>query len=116
MSVDATALREKITEIALANPGFVYESEPTTGTCLYTHANGEPGCLVGHALAALGAQISFDDEHNYEQDVMDLWRNEYIDGNMRDIHWAYTAQGKQDSQYSWGEAVRMADEEFPPND
>jgi len=114
MSVDATVLRKKITEVALANPDQRYA--PVGGMCRYTEEDGSPGCLVGTALAELDAGLDYDNPWNEGSDVHDLAMGGYITGDPQDVDWAFKAQTHQDAMVTWGTAVALADTAYPDDE
>jgi hypothetical protein len=127
--IDLKALVEVTRKIAEARPDHVYEQfeylppgdDHPYMTCLYVR-NGEPDCLIGHGLVALGVDPAsiegpeFDAigsmwEHP-ESVPMIEWDNEGeldSDGVPPEINWLAIAQSAQDDGYSWGDAIKIAD-------
>lgn len=108
--VDATELRAVVEGIAEANPEFIYIPEDGE-SCLYTHSNGEPGCIIGRGLAEMGSQIPYDHDWNFGTVVDSLIHHGLIVGDWEDRLWLQTVQSEQDYRTPWGEAVHIANGE-----
>lgn len=115
--VDAAELRRVVEQIAALRPDFVYEWPlEGNGSCLYTHANGEPGCIIGHGLAELGYHIPYEDEDNVGTGVSTLYAMGIIIGSMDDRNWLIKVQNEQDCGISWGRAVEIANSLDSPDE
>lgn len=99
--------------VALKGEDYVYTTpEGVQGTedgfpiCLYVHGD-QPGCLVGHVLAAAGAPLATLAEHENAAASDLLWA--LYDKYSDDVSLLLTeAQRAQDLGRSWGESVRYA--------
>ena len=103
-------LMEATRRVMLANPDFVYR-RPSIG-CAY-FVDGEPSCAVGHGLVAMGVE-DFPLRLNHEG-VGALIRDFFGEKIFTPAaYWLQNAQGNQDHNRSWGDAVAEADwqEEF----
>ena len=124
-------LWEKVVEIARNDPAHVYPKVPDEG-CLYVHGGPplpegsdegdedegtdedakplEPGCLVGHALAALG--VSLEDLKCFEGqsagEVAEFFVRERTEEDQYYIELLNAAQGNQDMEMPWEPAVDEA--------
>ena len=112
--IKVSDLWAEVKEVAAENPDFVYRS--IGGKCVY-ESDGEPSCLVGHALFRLGvpaSQVASFNECGAIGLVIDA--NASVFGEMRADadEWEYRellamAQAYQDGQLPWGQAVAHAE-------
>ena len=100
-----------VREVAAEHPDYVYDP----GRCAYI-VDGKPGCLLGQALwrmgiisPALGRQSHNDEDIVGLLDTIGL--NLAID--EKEMDWVASAQALQDSNESWGDAVRITDRDCP---
>ena len=106
---ETIAMIKAVRELVKENPNNTYYS--SGGRCYYTKGtckNGSVGCLFGQALRKIG------------KDDNDLNSIEYISigdlilcsvpYNIR--NWCSSVQASQDTNHTWGEAVKCADKEF----
>lgn len=114
--VEQSELGEKIInavrEAAAKAPDFVYNRETPLGKCIYVK-NGQPSCLVGHALWAVGLidadteGFSWNDDEISTVVAQSEWGKQLTDG---EVGWLEIVQSEQDSGTAWRYAVRMADD------
>lgn len=129
----------KVRNIANAYPDAVYNTDEDTGQCSYYKGfveNGpdQEGCIVGQAMVPeIAVTISGDvieactDGLNliYWQEAIDAGYDAIEGGfpieeypDVSDdvaplLNWLSEVQALQDSGYSWGTAVKQADERYP---
>lgn len=106
MSEFGQQLIEETKKVAANNPDFVYKKERG---CVYVR-NGQPSCLIGHALWNLGLidaslETCSDNESGVEEIIDALHLN--VDGDEQ--VWLDNAQSSQDIGKSWGQAISLAD-------
>ena len=103
---------------AAENPEFVYERQRTPagnfGSCRYV-LDGQPSCLIGHALWGAGLIDAFFEEHYcntypFRTLVHELGLQQ-LDDNER--KWLISVQHHQDDGRSWGTAVEWTDNGGP---
>lgn len=103
MSEKGAAIIAAIREVAAESPDFVYK-----GMCQYV-VNGQPGCLVGHALWRLGLIDEGIERYNTNDlkiKAFDLaWAFD-----RAELAWLGHVQNRQDRGAPWGVAVKDADE------
>ena len=94
-AVDVAA---KALELCEAQPEFVYDPPDRAGNCLYVY-DGQPSCLFGQALVALGADPL----------ALAVRRNDSITAIVDDFgltaekdYFLEKAQVSQDTGYAWG--------------
>jgi len=121
----ARALVIAVREVAAANPDKIYIKETDAhgySSCLYTHKDGSPGCLIGQGLAKLGIKVSHDETRNTEgiDSSNGCWPELEADDEDQAyeevsvlVNWLSAAQGHQDVGYPWSEAVAEADAHYP---
>jgi hypothetical protein len=101
--VDVPLLAEQVRKIA--------EAEPLgRAQCRYFEDDGQPLCLVGHALALQGitlADVTHHGNGTYIGTVLDTVGDEH--GVILD--WLGAVQYKQDAGWRWEAAVKWADTE-----
>ena len=122
-AIDPMKLVADVRQLAAERPDYIYDG-PTPGTCFYFHGPGEPGCIIGHALAKQG--MSWDDmSGDNESDNHPAWatlasnvtrarlRGEPVplhDGwYSEDMHFLTLVQQHQDQHNRWSEAITYAD-------
>ena len=112
--VDASALVSVVRRLAEQNSDFVYIPESGVGgACLYTHSDGEPGCIIGCGLAEMGISIPHNSELNRMTGVDSLCEQGIIQvTDPRVRHWLCGVQSCQDSALSWGKSVESTDDSF----
>lgn len=91
---------QALKELAAERPDYVYERD----LCVYTHENGEPGCIVGHVLDRLGLPRPGFDESRNTQGIRMLG----FDMDDRTRRLLEDAQEYQDDRETWGAAVEIA--------
>ena len=95
--------------IKLAN-----EHPDQTAKCEYFNMQGDPVCIVGHAMSRLGASadvfrsISINSAAFRASRVLDAAGVE--DGDIHIIEWIDTVQAVQDEGETWSEAVALAND------
>lgn len=92
-------------KVAAERPEFVFKD-----WCQYV-ADGQPACIMGHALWNLGLVGPTLEGHAINEDGLDQILDHLdlaIDEPERE--WLLCAQEQQDCEYPWGEAVAYADE------
>lgn len=107
----------EVRRLAAERPDHVYESpynhsnaeedELELGSCRYQHGEGIPGCLFGHAFLNLGLHLTDEDEGKAAYEVLERMRIGLTDDQAL---WVGDVQAKQDSGFTWANAVRAADE------
>jgi len=106
--IEAAELEEIVRRLAEERPDFVYTMGDSFMGCQYTHADGEPGCIIGQALYEAGRAIPYEHEANTATDAQDLCE---IHGLITgDYHWLWSVQKQQDADVPWAAAVAYADE------
>ena len=110
--IDARRALELLTDVVEGNEEYRYEyvedlAEGGT-SCVY-QVNGEPSCLVGHALIRAGVPMSFlvrMDEELAAAEVMDAYLGASVTKGAVKVFDA--AQVRQDGGQTWGEALEYA--------
>lgn len=111
---------EALREIATGKEDYVYvdpspATVPVVGyvNCHYAHGD-EPGCLIGHALAAQGVPIErlqhFDESANTVAGLVERGELSFSDEAVL-FAWG-RAQSAQDTGRSWGAAIEEAEDEI----
>ena len=117
MSLSDESLVRAVRELAAENTDYVYKNQgghPAGGgtSCFYVHDNGGKlcgGCLVGQGAIRAGVPISDVAEWD-NADVADA-RSVLPDSVTDRVRaWALEVQSKQDIGWTWGAAVKYADE------
>lgn len=108
-TITASALAEAVVEVANERPDHVYETA-NTDVCLY-QVDGQPSCIVGHALARLGAPAELlrtldSEELTIGSAFVDVEALERDDKD--EAEFLHRVQNAQDIGVPWGEAVRRA--------
>lgn len=88
---------------------YVYQNpdpDPEHPDTCYNHWNGEPSCLIGHAIAADG--IDLVGEVGAELDAAGAVRDAYRRWEENAVRLWTKAQFRQDSGTPWGKAVQYA--------
>lgn len=116
--IEASDLIAEIRRVAAERPEYNYRDEIRKmgfDGCVYQLPSGEPGCLIGQGLFPLMENKDFFLEHDdlNEDDVLGLEDANLIVGTGREIGWLSRAQIRQDAGFTWGEAVAVADAEYP---
>jgi hypothetical protein len=106
-----------INELAEAKPDFIYVDPDGVGggenaNCSYFHGD-TPGCIVGHALARFGVGPGVAQEGSSAREVVDYLA---ASSDTEDLDYMTYVQQRQDEGVSWGEAVRLAQAEYPRGD
>lgn len=116
-------LIETVRAKAAEQPDFVYRApmvksplsgEEHQGGCMYVHADGQPGCIVGHALFAAGLIDASLHENEANKKTINLLAHRLdlpVDHN--ELTWLSQAQKGQDAGHSWGKSVVGADSYAP---
>lgn len=94
--------------VALKGEDYVYE-RPEDGFCKYMY-DGQPSCLIGHALLDLGVEYSAQWEGKHARAIgHGVDHQDYVPTfNWPDdstAHAAIRAQGRQDDGETWGVAL-----------
>jgi hypothetical protein len=117
---DPAQIVEKVREIVATRPDFVYSFTDAEGKAkCYYFVDGQPSCIVGHALAAFGvpATIFERDGGEYYVNGLSIDRPQVLKilgwPMSRLVEWLRTVQVGQDSGYTWRKSVDNADEYFP---
>lgn len=105
--LDAT-LEEVVAEYG---EDYIYESPDGTG-CKYIELNGDgsidgPGCLIGHALVALGVDPEYlksGDALGYGARSLNVWADAQV------AQYAVNIQQRQDVGDTWGVSVALGDQ------
>jgi len=93
---------------AAADPEYLYP-RTEAGGCSYLR-NGQPSCIVGHALWNLGlidAQWKGDDLGI--SDISHIINHEGWELTIGEIDWLSKVQDNQDNGWPWGQSVARAD-------
>lgn len=118
-------LIKAIRELATGDPDFVYQVPGLSPACRYAH-EGKASCIVGQAFHSLGVPIEeielWDPSTLCEpsgfrhgltlMDIIDTKLSLPEQAWSSDYWWVSYVQNNQDSGWSWGAAVRMADEKW----
>lgn len=115
-------LQEKVREIAAERPDYVYKGKGggvgKPGRCVYVR-DGQPSCLIGHALWGLGLIDATLEQRGSGQgfntgDIHSLADTLKLDIDSDSLDWLSHAQYRQDVGNTWGDAVQLADEQLLP--
>jgi hypothetical protein len=122
MDLTQLDLNDVITEVRRAadlHPDKVMSQ----GGCLYFTGDGEPSCIIGHAIHALGATLEDVGGSNNSLTCNVIFgfgdspeSSTFWVPSVRyppTMNWLYKVQALQDMQFSWAEAVRRADQAYP---
>ena len=102
----------EVRKVADANPFFVYPREALT-SCQYLR-DGQPSCLIGHALWNLNLINSDWDGDNWSlSDISHVVKRMDWPLETGEIEWLYLAQQSQDSGYDWARSILRADRRLP---
>lgn len=114
-------LLPKLWEIVTTKPvGYTYNRAHTASVCLYWHkgedsGSGEPGCIIGHLLAALGVPNEIIQSCDHVGGTTSTGIGQLIDsGQLKGLFDERATpalaklQSGQDSGTSWSEAVAVA--------
>lgn len=106
--LDPAALEAEVRKLAAEYPDAVYPK----GMYSYTKgaAGSGVGCIMGQAAKRLGATEEVLEKWNRGSMCGDPQQIAAILGNSWGYDWLRLTQERQDSQDSWSEAVRYADE------
>lgn len=93
------------TAVAKRGADYVYIKEPDETACRYTRKNGEPGCIIGAALAELGYTGDNTVSISYSRNgpAQEILRN--LNAPVSVGLAAQRAQGAQDIGKCWGDAL-----------
>lgn len=100
---------------AAEKPDFVYNTglAPDAPGCVYVY-DGCASCLIGQALWDAGLiDASFEQNPTNHCPVGSLVDALQLSIDGVEQRWLRTVQYYQDARYTWGDAVRLADEEIP---
>ena len=111
-------VEHEVRRLAAERPDHVYKSpydyiteedgEFVPGACRYQHGKGIPGCIFGHAFLNLELPLTDEDEGTTAYEVLESMGFALSDSQAL---WTGDVQDKQDSGFTWADAVRAADEE-----
>lgn len=125
MKIDPKEFVAAVRQLADENPDKVYklpqvwdENGFVEGTsCLYVEPDLDTGelvgsCLIGRALVNLGVPV---EELDINEGMSIQRLNHNIDLGLPDdvAYWAGVAQGIQDANHTWSDAVNGADRDYP---
>lgn len=103
-----------VREKAAEKPDFVYRQPPGTFECLYMHDDGNPGCILGHALCDAGLiDSSLYWEHVNQDTIGGLATLLELPLDRPELKWMREVQARQDEEEPWGRAVALADAKVP---
>lgn len=111
MSDTGQKIINEVRLVAAANPDFVYEPPDDEG-CVYVR-DGEPSCLIGHALWRLGyidAELERHREgpnHNWDG-APDLLDHLGLHLDDSESEWVAVVQSRQDDGQPWGHTVGIS--------
>lgn len=97
--------KELLLQVIEGREDYVYQNPGLPDTC-YNHWNGEPSCLIGHAIAADG--IDLVGEVDAEFDAAGAVQSAYGQWEENAVRLWMRAQTYQDGGVPWGEAVQYA--------
>lgn len=111
-------VQREVRRLAAENPDFIYAPAPGR-TCNYVRPNGEGGwegdCLWGQAFIECGITpvelLPFG-----EVRIGAAFDRLGIAAAEGEIGWARIAQRTQDCSGTWGDAIKLADAQFPLNE
>lgn len=111
MKISTDQLWDEVVKVAAERPDYVY---PDLDYCHY-ESDGQPACLVGHALHRLGVPVEtlalFDFESGgIEQVVGD--NPDLFEGGGKPLYAVSWAQQLQDEGLPWGGAVEAVKEKI----
>lgn len=109
-AITGEKLIEQIRTLAAENPRAVYLPEVGLARCSYTkgEAAGRPGCLIGQALADLGAPMRTLKAYDIKV-VSSILSKLDIEVTLEQVEWLRTVQYSQDAKCNWQSAVYRAD-------
>lgn len=114
----ATELIAATRKIAASRPGHVYDPPAVGGAhvhdggdCVYS-LDGQPSCLIGHALEDLGL-LGVAAKAGNETSIDTLIGRIGLQFTRRQRQWLKQVQTLQDGGESWGSAVADTDENYP---
>jgi hypothetical protein len=100
---EARALELLEQAVAERGPDYVYRAP----VCVYSTPGGQPACLVGHALALAGLELSRLGENNPAASYLPHYFPEVTEPAVNVF---IAAQAAQDDRLTWGEALAEARE------
>lgn len=123
--ITASELKAEVIRVAAEKPDYVYAlKDPKNSTSCTYQRDGEPSCIVGHALHRLGVSpdllVEFDTTYELGMSVGDLFENfpQILDDEVEDpdewteegpVEFLTRVQIGQDSGIAWGQAVKDAE-------
>lgn len=115
MSELGQLLIKLVRQKAYHDPDMVYL--PPGGdeeSCMYVHADGQPGCLIGQALFEAGViDAKFFKSINNTNTITQLAREVHLPITSNELSWLAEVQCQQDERKCWAVAVAGADERHP---
>lgn len=98
--------KELLLQVIEGREDYVYQNpDPEYSDACYNHWNGEPSCLIGHAIAADGIDVC---KVGAEFDAAGAVQSTYGQWEENAVRLWMKAQHYQDGGVSWGEAVQYA--------
>lgn len=109
-TIKVSDLWNEVIKVSQDDPEFVYDRDEESGKCSYQR-NGEPSCIVGHALHRLGVSIedlkAFDTMSDSDINEIILSNHDIFEvDSMAAKRGLEFTQANQDSGKPWAEAVR----------
>ena len=99
--------KELLLQVTEGREDYVYQNpDPEHPAACYNHWNGEPSCLIGHAIAADG--IDLVEEVGAELDAAGAVEDIYGQWEENAVRLWVKAQIRQDGGYPWGKAAQYA--------
>lgn len=112
--VKVSELWAEVLNVAQEQPEYVYE-RGEAGKCHYER-NGQPSCIVGHAMHRLG--VSTFDLREFDaagdsaiEDIIEANPDMFDKDDEPGMELLIEAQDRQDQEVPWGLAVRQQQEE-----
>ena len=113
MSELGEKLIASVRKFAAERPDYVYrnadDNHPQRSGCVYFTNDGQPSCLIGHALADLGL-LSAQPELFNGSWIANVVKEYGWEIDSRELEWLVDVQNYQDALKTWGRAVALADE------
>ena len=112
--IKVSELWAEVIKVAQEQPDHVYE-KGEAGKCNYER-NGQPSCIVGHAMHRLGVSVSdlreFDaSETSAVEDIIEMNPDMFDKDDKLGMKLLIEAQNNQDQEVPWGLAVSQQQDE-----
>lgn len=102
-----------VRKFAAERPDYIYKNAdnnyPWKVGCVYFTKDGNPSCLIGHALADFGL-LNGQPDICGTSSINNVVKQYGWEIDSRELEWLVDVQMFQDSLKTWGQAVALADE------